>query len=200
MTMRIFNQSAMLVICAAMAISGCSEPAVVPNAYQIYNHKDGSFKIEYPQGWKVESGGKGRLARAKFTSGDAFISVSMDLVGSLKGDIAQSMGVMAGGTEGGANRPPVAEVHESEKKGFEEDEGVTEKAPVAVNTGFGEGRKSEYTGSKTLGGDIHGYRATALGRDLEIRVICECSEDQWNALKPIFDKVIESVSKGRPES
>jgi hypothetical protein len=198
--MRIFNQSAMLVICTAMAISGCSEPAVVPTSYQIYNHKDGSFKIEYPQGWTVTSGGKGQLAHATFTSGDAFISVKTSLVGSLKGDIAQSMGVTAGGTEGGAERPPVAEVHESEKKSFEEDEGVTEKAPVAVNTGFGDARKSEYTGSKTFGGDIHGYRATTLGRDLEIRVICECSEDQWNALKPIFDKVIESVSKGRPES
>jgi hypothetical protein len=189
-----------IVIAAATAMSGCSEPAVVPDAYQIYNSKDGSFKIEYPQGWEVAGGGKGRLARAKFTSGDAFISVSMDLVGSLKGDIAQSTGVMAGGTEGGANRPPVAEVHESEKKGFEEDEDVTEKPPVAVNTGFGEARKSEYTGSTTFSGDIHGYRATALGRDLEISVVCQCSEDQWNALKPIFDKVIESVSKGRPES
>jgi hypothetical protein len=197
--MRIFKYGVMMAFGAAMAMSGCSEPAVVPTSYKTYNHQDGSFKIDYPAGWEMTSGGKGQLAHARFNSGDAFISVKTSLAGPLKGDIAQSMGVMAGGTEGKEERPPVATVHESEKKAFEEDESVQEKAPVAINTGLGDARKSEYTGSKSLGGDIHGYRATTLSRDLEIRVICECSEEQWNALKPVFDKVIESVSLGRPE-
>jgi hypothetical protein len=199
MTMRIFNQSAMLVICAALALSGCSEPAVVPTAYQIYNHKDGSFKIEYPQGWEVQSGGKGKLAWAKFTSGDASIRVDTSEFGSLHGSIAQSMGVMEGGADNAGKREPVSVVHDSDKQGFEEDNSVKEKAPVAINTGLGDGRKSEYTGSETFGGDIHGYRATALSLNLQIRVVCKCSENQWNALKPVFDKVIESVSQGRPE-
>jgi hypothetical protein len=196
----LFSEGIIAVVAGLSILSGCGgESAAVPNSYQTYNHKDGSFKLVYPAGWEIESGGKGPLARAKFTSGDALISVSTSVAGSLKGDIAQSTGVMPGGTEGAADRQPVAQVHESEKKGFEEDESVTEKPPEAVNTGLGDGRKSEYTGSKTFGGDIHGYRATTLSRDLEIRIICECSESQWKDLKPVFDKVIESVAQGRPE-
>jgi hypothetical protein len=186
---------------AAFMLSGCEgPPTAVPSSYQTYNHKDGSFQIQYPAGWEEENGGKGTLAWAKFTAGNAEISVDTSTVGSLKGNIAQSMGIMAGGPDSASEgRQPVGAVHESEKADYEEKETVKEQTPVPVTTGFGDSRKSEYTGTKALGGARHGYRVTALGRDLRIRVICECPESEWASLKPAFDKVIESVSQGRPE-
>jgi hypothetical protein len=92
---------------------------------------------------------------------------------------------------------PVAVVHEHERPGFEEEKGVTEEKPAVVKTGFPDARKSEFSGSKTFGGTIRGCRVTALGADKRISVVCECPESEWEALKPAFNKAIESVAMGK---
>ncbi|MBN2578340.1 MAG: hypothetical protein JXB10_05055 [Pirellulales bacterium] len=183
-----------------VALGGCNEPAVIPGSYQTYNHPDGTFKIEYPTEWEAKGDGKGCCAWASFTSGGAEIQVDTSTAGSLVGDIARSRGQMGGGmADPDPQFAPVAEAHEHGKEGFEEAEEVVEQESVPIVTGLGDGRKSEYTGSSTFGGKKHGYRATALARDYQIRVICECPESEWESLKPAFDKVIESLSQGRPE-
>ena len=63
-------------------------------------------------------------------------------------------------------------------------------------THLGDSRKSEFTGSGLLNGAFHGYRVTALSRDKRIRVVCRCSESQWQSLQPAFDKMIASVAMG----
>jgi hypothetical protein len=72
---------------------------------------------------------------------------------------------------------------------------VQEQDPTIVKTGMMDGRRSEFTGTRTFGAPIHGYRATALSIDRRIRVVCRCSESQWESLKPAFEKAIASVSK-----
>jgi hypothetical protein len=203
MTMKNRNRKRLVwaaAIGAALVLSGCSSSAVVPQSYNKYNSKDGTFQIQYPAGWQAEGGGKAGYAWAKFTSGSAEIAVNTNVVGSLVGDIA-------GGGMMGASRPedmgherdPVAVVHEMEREQFEEDEGVKEQDPVEVETGMRGAKKAEFTGTKTFGGEIHGYRVTALGRDYRFRVVCRCDKDQWQALQPVFDKVIPTLRVGVPE-
>ncbi len=122
-------------------------------------------------------------------------------VGSLMGDLAGPRTMHVGGQVVTVNEEnaPVAKVHEQEKQGFEDDEGVTEQKPAVVKTGFSDARKSEFTGSKTFGGAIHGCRVTALSSTRRIRVVCECPESEWEALKPAFDKAIESMGMGKPQ-
>jgi hypothetical protein len=189
---------------AVLATCGCGGRAVVPSSYKTYNADDGSFQIAYPAEWEVAGGGKG-LAWAKFTSGSAQIAVETGLVGSLVGDITQarndvlgldrSKGDAAGEKE--VDLAPARAAHEFEKQVFLEDTGVKEQDPVAVQTGLGDARKSEFTGSDTFGGAIHGYRATALSRDKRIRIVCQCPEAEWNILRPAFDKVIESIAMSK---
>jgi hypothetical protein len=198
MTMKISNLGLLFLAATATAMSGCSDPPQIPSTLQTYNYKNGAFKIDYPTGWEVTSGGTAQSPWVKFTSGDALIKVSGSVGDSLKVDAARAMGMDNNPNVSEEDRP-VAKIHEDDKKAFAEDEEVAEKDPVVIKTGFGDGRKSEYTFSKTFGGDYHGYRATALGRDLSFRVICEGSQNDWKALQPLYDKVIESISQGRPE-
>lgn len=193
------SRVAMLVATAGVlwAIGGCGNSrAIVPTSYAPYNDKNAAFKIDCPSGWKWEGGGSPGHSWAKFTSGNAEISVRTSMVGSLIGDNAKLLQDEHGQVPD-PSKEPVAVVHEAEKAGFEEEMGVEEKEVEIVKTGFTNGRRAEFTGKKTFGAPIHGYRATALGIDLRIRVVCSCPESEWAALKPAFEKVIESVAKGR---
>ena len=46
---------------------------------------------------------------------------------------------------------------------------------VTVQTGLGEGWKSEFHGSNAFGAETRGYRVTTLSRDYRIRVVCTVS-------------------------
>ena len=182
---------------AVLAIGGCGGPAVVPTSYNTFNSKDGSFQIQYPAGWEADSGDRSGYAWAKFTSGSAEISVDANIAGSVIGDLSKSSGISLGIEVDHEDRTPVASVHAHEKQQFEDSAGVKEEKPVVVKTGFPDARKSEFSGTKTFGGTIRGYRVTALSADKRIRVVCQCPESEWEALKPAFNKAIESVSMGK---
>ena len=48
-----------------------------------------------------------------------------------------------------------------------------------------------------FGGAIRGYRATALTHDKRVRIVCQCPEAEWQALKPAFDKVMKEASRAK---
>ena len=164
-----------------------------------YNCKDGNFKISLPAGWQVQSSGKGRYASARFTSGKALISVKTSLAGSLFGSMAETGVLKVTHPNQPVRRSPVTSVHLMEKESFQENEGVEEEDPMKIQTGLGEGQKSEFHGSNAFGAETHGYRVTTLSRDYRIRVVCKCPASEWESLQPAFDKVIESVGFGRAE-
>jgi hypothetical protein len=189
----------LVAICVALAVAGCAGKAAIPTSYTTYSCSDGSFHLEYPTGWEAEGGDNPHDSWAKFTSGGAQIYVDASSVGSLMGDLAKPKTMHVGGdvVTPDEEQAPVAVVHEDERPGFEDDQGVTEQKPVVVKTGYPDARKSEFTGSKTFGGAIRGCRVTALGPNRRIRVVCQCPEAEWEALKPAFDKAIESVAHGK---
>ncbi len=186
----------LVVIGAILALEGCKGRAVVPASYKTFNADDGSFQIQYPAEWEVESGGKAGYAWAKFSSGNAEITVDANSVGSLIADLSKTARPMLG-IQTTEDTAPVAAVHEYEREGFEEDQGVKEKTPEPVPTGLTDARKAEFAGKTTFGGSIHGYRTTALSSTKRIRVVCKCPESQWEELKPAFDKIIPSLTKGK---
>jgi hypothetical protein len=203
MTMKIRDKQLLswtAMIGVALVISGCGGRAVVPTSFNTFNSKDGSFQIQYPAEWTAESGDRSGYAWAKFTSGNAEISVDANAVGSVIGDLAKTGMVMTNDVANMEDRSPVAATHETEREGFEEDAGVKEQKPAPVKTGLIDARRSEFTGKKTFGGAIHGYRVTCLSSMKRIRVVCQCPESEWEALKPAFDKVIESVAMGKPQA
>jgi hypothetical protein len=182
---------------AVLVIGGCGGPAVVPTSYNTFNSKDGSFQIQYPAGWEADGGDRSGYAWAKFTSGGAEISVDANITGSIMGDLSKSSIIPLGIEGDQEDRTPVASVHANEKQQFEDAAGVKEEKPVPVRTGFPDARKSEFSGTKTFGGTIRGYRVTAMSTDKRIRVVCQCPESEWEALKPAFDKAIQSVAMGK---
>jgi hypothetical protein len=190
--------------CAVLTLlltCGCGGRAVVPSSYETYKSDGGAFQILYPAGWDATGWGA-TFPSAKFTSGSAAIEVDTALMGSLLGDIAQAANNMAGSIEGemaikkdkGLDTCPARVVHDAEKEDFVQEYRVKEQEPVVFDTGFGDGRKSEFTGSR-MGVAIHGCRVTTLSPDKRVRIVCRCSESQWDELKPVFDKVIKSLAK-----
>lgn len=180
---------------ALLTLGGCAGPAVIPTTYETYNAQDGAFAIEYPANWQVTGGGTRTYPWVKITSGSAEVDVDTDATGSILADIAKSQVPML---EIGdhSDAPPIQRLHESDKEDFDKEWGATEQAAVAVTTKLGDSRKSEFTGSGLLGGTFHGYRITALSRDKRIRMVCRCSESQWQLLQPAFDKMIASLAMG----
>jgi len=180
---------------ALLTLGGCTGATVMPTTYETYDTKDGSFRIEYPAGWEVTAGGARGSPWVKIVSGSAELDVDADTTGSILADIAKSQVPML---EIGdhSDAPPIQKLHESDKEDFDKEWGATEQASVAVATQLGDSLKSEFTGTGLLGGAFHGYRVTALSRDKRIRVVCRCSEAQWQSLQPAFDKMIASVAMG----
>jgi hypothetical protein len=186
-----------LAVCAflgLLVVPGCGGAVPAPTAFATYNAPNGRFACDYPKGWEV-TGSKSKpdspLASAAFTMGNAEIKVAADLAGSLFGDIARSAGSM-----GGNDEPPVAKVHpmgvrsmKDEYSNYEEREATAFKS-----RGLGEGRRSIFIADQALGGKIYGYRATLLSGDRRITVVCSCPATNWKALKPAFEKVIDSLS------
>jgi hypothetical protein len=205
-----YGKSLLIAVSCGLAalLTGCGKPADVaaPTTFAKYNAKNGDFALEYPDGWEAKGGGK-KNHSLKVTKGAVIIEVRSDLTGSLIGDIAgNSVGVMPGGMPDGEfdaelDLAPVAQVHQMAQEEMAEligsySEGKAEKVSTA---GFGEGRMSEFTGKQGLGVEIKGMRATVLGRDKRVVVVCTCPPSNWDALKPAFKKVIESLKYGQAE-
>jgi hypothetical protein len=179
--------------CLAIVVGGCGGPTAVPTSYSTFSDGQNIFKIQYPAGWSCRSGGNGTFSQASFSSGNAQIDVEADVAThALLSEIAVSGTVPV--TTGDPNATITAQrAHWLEKTKFE-DQHKEEKAVTAL-TKLGNGVKSEFTGTSSFGGNIHGYRATTMNEDKRIRVICQCPEDEWQSLKPVFDQVILSVSE-----
>jgi hypothetical protein len=187
---------------AMLSASGCgSAPAAAPTAYGEYNSPGGTFACEYPDGWQADGGGKRGLEWAKFKSGSSEIRVDTGVAGSLMGDIAGTLGGKTGEEELGPEFEPVHDVHiagqdwaEKEYSGYKE---VGE--PAVLDVRVGPARSSEFTASSTFGSGLHGYRATMLGNDKAVTVICVCPESDWKTLQPAFDHVLSTFKRGVAE-
>jgi len=182
--------SAVCSLVAVLAISGCGGDVPAPTSFVPFLDKGGQFICDAPKGWEIDAGGRPDSPNsfAKITQGNAQISVMSDLAGSLFGDMAKGPGGMLGGEV----EHPSAKVHAMGIRRLKQEfTNYQEREPKAVQSaGLGEGRQSTFIADKPMGGKIYGYRATFLGGDRRIEVICSCSATNWKVLKPTFEKVI----------
>jgi hypothetical protein len=182
-------------VIALAALSGCAEAVPAPKAFVAYSSKDGRFACDYPKGWQAEGGGNTDYSWAKFTAGGAEIRIDTDIAGSAMGDIVKAQGAMMGDKSGFS---PVAEIHNLGIRHMKEAfSNYTEREPKPFqSSGFGEGRRSTFIADQTLGGKVYGYRATLLGGDRRLTVVCSCPATNFETLKSAFDKVITSLRVG----
>jgi hypothetical protein len=196
-------------------------PATVapPSSYTPFSAKDNAFKGQGPSGWKMVAG-SGANATASFVTfkqGPGYISIDADLAGSLMGDIMKATSGAGGGSDefgggggggvpgadmipggglGGTDRrPPVEKLHDMKMEAFSKKyEDYSETPMQPLQSGLGEGRISEYTGTKTH--KMKGLRVSILSTDKLVSVKCECPEPSYGLMKPAFMKVINSLQAG----
>lgn len=177
----------------AIAMSGCGGGQVpAPKSFAKFDAPDGTFSVEYPEGWEAKGGapsGSG-YSWAKFTKGNAQIKVDTGQAGSLLGDISKSTQTAHGHTPDPDEI--VKEIHEFERDGFADDySSFKEQLPVTVPTaGMGPAVCSIFFADSVMG-----VRATALGHNHRIRIVCTCPPSNWKILRPAFEKVVASLKR-----
>jgi hypothetical protein len=63
-----------------------------------------------------------------------------------------------------------------------------------IETGFGEGRISNFTGKETiLSSTVKGCRASVVHRAHQYSIVCTCPPAQFKDVLPVFEKVIASL-------
>jgi hypothetical protein len=185
----------LLVVVGGLSIWGfarwrAGSAAVAPESYATYKAPEGAFQCEYPSGWTVQRQGIKDHYEVTFTKGNGSIRISQSLAGSAMGDIAG-----AGPDPGNdPERQPVARVHAfKQAQVAEEMSGYKEEQAETVPGRFGGARRSPFTAAGLLGRKIRGYRATALGPMIQYDILCQCPESDWEVLRPVFARVIESL-------
>jgi hypothetical protein len=192
-------------------VAGCSQAVPAPELKPDIGPGKG-FTYLRPQGWrgegKIEVGGN--AGSIELRKNAAYVRIGADLAGSLMADVStassNSMGAAGDALPGGlgtamraANKPAVEKLHDIQ--------GTTLAAKFKdfkdgkmqpFQSKLGEGRFSEFTGELDAN-DIHGYRVTILGSDKRYSVRTQCTESDWKTLKPIFEKIVQSVGPG-PEN
>jgi hypothetical protein len=183
-------------------VAGCGESAPVKVSKKLveYNAPDGSFAILYPDGWAIEGNKGPSSAWAKFTSGSAVISVRSDPRASLLDDARG--GRNADNSAPSPELAPVHEIHAMALDGAPDEYGSYQETAAGIqelDCPLGPARFSEFTGTVTMGGEVHGLRATAIGSKRGVHVVCVCAEEDWRKIRGAYGRVIRSVKRGQEQ-
>lgn len=182
-------------------LSGCSPSAVaIPDKFTEYNSKDGTFAINYPEGWDAEgSGSRSRgNAYAKFTKGSSEIRMDASFFDSLAsgGGMGQQLVGKMGGVDSAIDLPPEQMIQEKNRSWFEEEfVGYEEKEGESVRVPLGKAYLSEFSGKKGFT-KVKGIRAAIMARDRTVSFHAYCAESQWEDFGPIYRKMFDELKAG----
>lgn len=170
----------------------------VPKDFEKFTEQNFNFSCEVPKDWEVDArGGQGNVPpTVRIEKGNIKIAYRSSMSGAAIQDMAQAGANQAG--ELPDELKPVAKVHEYQREKFkQETPDYTEVGPVErIDTGIGEGRLSEFTGSVGFGGKFYGYRVTLLTTQYQWNVVCKCkTKREFEAYKPIFRRIIASSGR-----
>lgn len=166
-----------------------------PTSYKTYTAIDNTFSCDGPVGWKTSETGApaGSISTVSYELGPARVKVVSDATGSL---LSESFNAANANLPPEQQIPAVQKLHEQDKKQLEDSLTDYQEQPAQkLQTPFGESRLSEWTATGKAGA-LHGYRATMLGREREITVICFAPAGDWAPLQPAFQRIINSVTPG----
>ena len=188
-------------------LAGCGGKVAAPTSYKTWNATDGTFAIQYPEGWTAKGGGKHGVQWAEFTSGSAKVRIDVSTQSSLIGDITGSFGSAAGLNDPFSEIPeemaeemaPAAAAHAFYQKAYPvELAGYKEQEPVSFQCGLGDGRKSEFVARSGIATKLRGYRATTLATNKGVHILLQSTDGNWKTLQPAFDKMLLSIAVGSP--
>ena len=188
-----------------LTLAGCGGKVPPPTSYKTWQATDGTFSIQYPEGWKAQGGGKQGFQWAEFSYGSARININVSTTTSLLSDIAGSANTAIGLDEPLTDADPemieemapVAVAHAAyQKLNPVELSSYKEQEPVAFQAPLGDCRKSEFTARSGAARKLRGYRATALTRDKGVHILCQCTDANWKTLQPAYDHVLSSIAYG----
>lgn len=186
-----------------LTLAGCGGKVPAPTSYKTWQATDGTFSIQYPEGWKAQGGGKHGIQWAEFSYGSAKIRIDVSTQSSLISDISRSQNTMLGLDQPLAEvdpemleeMAPVSAAHAYYQKAFPVPlSGYKEQEPVAFEAPLGDCRKSEFTARSGAARKLRGYRATALTRDKGVHILCQCTDANWKTLQPAYDHILASIA------
>ena len=180
--------------------AGCGTTIPVPKSYAQLHAKDGTFCVDYPEGWTAEKGGRpdGSIQWAKAYFGNAKARVDATFEDSVIGDIVSMGGGSAilGGEEPYDEESPQAVIHARHIKTYEETlPGYRERNPTAIRVSLGDAIRTEFVCRPGMV-KMHGYRATVLTSKRSVTFLAYGPDSQWDTLEPIFDKMMRSLKRG----
>jgi hypothetical protein len=171
-------------------------PTPVPTTYARYTAPDNSFVCDAPAGWASSGTAAQAVASsAKFSAGSAVITISSDTTGSIMADIGRA----TGNAMGGSPVPQVEKRHQAHSEALQAKfQNYNEKPASSFTSGLGDSRVSEFTADGGfMGGKIHGYHVTMLTSDRDLSLVCQCREEDWQAISPVFVRVFNSLAAGK---
>lgn len=148
-----------------------------------------TFQVLAPKdaAWELHEGARadGLQGGSRWENGSAKVDVEADAAGSFMSD---TMKLTA--------KSPTQALHEMAVKKMAEKYGNYEEDPSKMYVGaFGETWSCEFTGQGGVReGKIHGLRATTRSGENRIQFLATCREDDWDKLKPGFEKILASVA------
>ncbi len=158
------------------------------------------LSCEVPENWKQKfSGGKNAgPILAQFTDGRLSIEIREHLTGD---GIREAVAAMRKQIDQARRDASAAEqIHEYQRQKSSENfksyaEGLWSQG--IKTKGYGEARISDFTATDgLLGTEVSGCRATALNQARQLTVTCKCAPALFQDAKPVFEKVISSLSFG----
>jgi hypothetical protein len=180
--------------------SGVFKPAKYepPQNYVSFAPKGFQLSAKVPEGWtQTCAGGEGGVPiSARFSSGSISVNVRESIGG---GALGQAAIAMQGAAPGVPKEAPVVGIHAYHRRRFEEDyKNYNEGFERPIKTrGYGEGRISDFTANEGLFGlQVKGCRATVMNSIHQFTVTCKCPAGQFKDIKPVFEKIVASLSTG----
>jgi hypothetical protein len=175
-----------------------------PVAYEHVDSGDKGFACDGPGGWDLAiDGAPGMDGGVHFSNGPVKINVMDSTALSFESDAMKAPGFGDAGEsgDGGAGDntpppPPVEAMHQKVGQDVANDyPGYSEMPEQKLTVAYGDTRVSEWTSTGDwLTGKQHGYRATVMGLDKVVTVVCHCPDNDWDTMQPVFMKVIQSIS------
>lgn len=172
---------------------GSSGIAETPREFVEVEFGEKGYLCDCPKGWEVSSGGgkEGVPPWTKFEKGGASIQIRDSFSGTPGGALQRSLHM---GTDIERGQASVDVVH-GHRKQFAADamRNYQESAPQKLDHPLGGALISEFTAKPMLSDAIRGYRATVLHEFHQLNILCQCTDSEWEVLKPAFTHVISSL-------
>lgn len=189
-----------MIIRAGSASSPDAAALAMPEKFVVFKHGEAGLSVECPDGagWITDSGGgTGGVPpwiTVKNEKQEVFISIRGSVSGTAISDIA-SGGVAPGALD--EDLPdelhPAAVVHKFQHDKIRADYNTYEETePRKIETGFGEGRVSDFTAGSAFSTE-YGLRATLIANQYQYNVICKVPKKRLAAYRPILERMIKSV-------